>query len=208
MAFLVYCMESIIEIEKRDEETMIYLQLFFSFLQIGAFSFGGGYAALPLIQNQVVAANHWMTMDEFTNLITISQMTPGPIAINSATFVGLQVAGIGGAIIATLGCILPSCILVSLIAFLYFKYKNLSIIKNVLVFLRPAVVAMIASAGLLIVTSAFWSEESSIGNWNTINGRAVVIFVLCVILLRKFKWNPILVMLLAGGTEILFSVVF
>lgn len=201
-------MESIIEIEKRDEETMIYLQLFFSFLQIGAFSFGGGYAALPLIQNQVVAANHWMTMDEFTNLITISQMTPGPIAINSATFVGLQVAGIGGAIIATLGCILPSCILVSLIAFLYFKYKNLSIIKNVLVFLRPAVVAMIASAGLLIVTSAFWSEESSIGNWKTINGRAVVIFVLCVILLRKFKWNPILVMLLAGGTEILFSVVF
>lgn len=201
-------MESIIEIEKRDEETMIYLQLFFSFLQIGAFSFGGGYAALPLIQNQVVAANHWMTMDEFTNLITISQMTPGPIAINSATFVGLQVAGIGGAIIATLGCILPSCILVSLIAFLYFKYKNLSIIKNILVFLRPAVVAMIASAGLLIVTSAFWSEESSIGNWNTINGRAVVIFALCVILLRKFKWNPILVMLLAGGTEILFSVVF
>lgn len=201
-------MESIIEIEKRDEETMIYLQLFFSFLQIGAFSFGGGYAALPLIQNQVVAANHWMTMDEFTNLITISQMTPGPITINSATFVGLQVAGIGGAIIATLGCILPSCILVSLIAFLYFKYKNLSIIKNILVFLRPAVVAMIASAGLLIVTSAFWSEESSIGNWNTINGRAVVIFALCVILLRKFKWNPILVMLLAGGTEILFSVVF
>lgn len=187
---------------------MIYLQLFFSFLQIGAFSFGGGYAALPLIQNQVVAANHWMTMDEFTNLITISQMTPGPIAINSATFVGLQVAGIGGAIIATLGCILPSCILVSLIAFLYFKYKNLSIIKNILVFLRPAVVAMIASAGLLIVTSVFWSEESSIGNWNTINGRAVVIFALCVILLRKFKWNPILVMLLAGGTEILFSVVF
>lgn len=200
-------MESIIEIEKRDEETMIYLQLFLSFLQIGAFSFGGGYAALPLIQNQVVAANHWMTMDEFTNLITISQMTPGPIAINSATFVGLQVAGIGGAIIATLGCIFPSCILVSLIAFLYFKYKNLSIIKNILAFLRPAVVAMIASAGLLIITSAFWSEEISIGNWNTINGRAVSIFVLCIILLRKFKWNPILVMLLAGGVEILFSVI-
>lgn len=85
---------------------MIYLQLFFSFLQIGMFSFGGGYAAMPLIQGQVVTLHGWLTISEFTDLITISQMTPGPIAVNSATFVGMKIAGIPGAIVATAGCIL------------------------------------------------------------------------------------------------------
>ena len=96
---------------------MIYIQLFLSFLQIGAFSFGGGYAAMPLIQSQIVNLHHWLDFKEFTDLITISQMTPGPIAINSATFVGTKIAGIPGAIAATLGCILPSCILVTSIAY-------------------------------------------------------------------------------------------
>lgn len=90
---------------------MIYLQLFLSFLQIGMFSFGGGYAAMPLIQGQVVTTHGWLTMSEFTDLITISQITPGPIAVNSATFVGLKIAGIPGAVVATAGCILPSCII-------------------------------------------------------------------------------------------------
>ena len=92
---------------------MIYLQLFLSFLQIGAFSFGGGYAAMPLIQEQVVTSHRWLSMAEFTDLITISQMTPGPIAVNSATFVGIKIAGIPGALAATAGCILPSCIIVT-----------------------------------------------------------------------------------------------
>ena len=95
---------------------MIYLQLFLSFLQIGAFSFGGGYAAMPLIQNQVVDLHHWLNLSEFTDLVTISQMTPGPIAINSATFVGTRIAGAPGALAATVGCVLPSCILVTLLA--------------------------------------------------------------------------------------------
>ena len=100
---------------------MIYLQLFLSFLQIGAFSFGGGYAAMPLIQNQVVQLHPWLSQSEFTDLITISQMTPGPIAINSATFVGIKIAGMPGALVATLGCILPSCIIVTIIAYLYMR---------------------------------------------------------------------------------------
>ena len=90
---------------------MIYLQLFLSFLQIGMFSFGGGYAAMPFIQDQVVNLHHWLSLSEFTDLITISQMTPGPIAVNSATFVGLKIAGFLGAVVATLGCILPSCLI-------------------------------------------------------------------------------------------------
>jgi len=95
---------------------MILLKLFWSFFQIGMFSIGGGMAAIPLIQNQVVNLHHWLTLTEFTDLITIAEMTPGPIAINSATFVGIRIAGIPGAIISTVGCIFPSCIIVSLLA--------------------------------------------------------------------------------------------
>ena len=111
---------------------MIYLQLFFSYLQIGAFSFGGGYAAMALIQAQVVEKYHWLSMAEFGDLVTIAEMTPGPIAVNSATFVGTQVAGIPGALAATLGCILPSCIIVTLLAKIYIQYQNVKIMQDIL----------------------------------------------------------------------------
>ena len=124
---------------------MIYLKLFLSFLQIGLFSFGGGYAAMPLIQEQVVTQHGWLTMTEFTDLITISQMTPGPIAINAATFVGSKIAGVPGSVAATCGCILPSCIIVTLIAWFYLRYKKMKMFQSVLESLRPAVVALIAA---------------------------------------------------------------
>ena len=176
---------------------MIYLQLFLSFLQIGLFSFGGGYAAMPLIQGQVVSTHGWLSMSEFTDLITISQMTPGPIAINSATFVGIKIAGLPGALVATIGCILPSCILVTLIAGLYLKYQNVNALQSVLNSLRPAVVAMIASAGISILVTAFWGSETHAVLAET-NWTLVIIFAVCILLLRKFKINPIWVMLLAG----------
>ena len=125
------------------DEIMIYIQLFLSFVQIGLFSVGGGYAAIPLIQSQVVETHGWLTMNEFTNLITIAEMTPGPIGVNSATFTGLQIAGIPGALAATFGSIFPSCILVSILALVYCKYKETSAISNILSSLRPAVVALI-----------------------------------------------------------------
>ena len=176
---------------------MIYIQLFFSFLQVGLFSFGGGYAAMPLIQGQVVTMHQWLSMSEFTDLITISQMTPGPIAVNSATFVGIKVAGLPGAIAATAGCILPSCILVTVIAKLYLKYRNMELLRGVLGSLRPAVVAMIASAGISILITAFWGNRDLIALAGT-KWSLVVIFVVCMILLRKVKMNPIWVMVLAG----------
>ena len=138
---------------------MIYIQLFLSFIQVGALSFGGGYAAMPLIQEQVVNLHSWLSMSEFTNLITIAEMTPGPIAVNSATFVGMQIVGILGAIIATLGCILPSCIIVTLLAYVYMKYRNMSLLQGTLASLRPAVVSMIAKAGVTILISAFFIER-------------------------------------------------
>ena len=90
---------------------MIYLELFWSFFQIGLFSIGGGYAALPMIRQQIVETHGWLSMTAFTDVITIAEMTPGPIAINAATFVGTQLAGLPGAVLATLGCVTPSCII-------------------------------------------------------------------------------------------------
>ena len=185
---------------------MIYLQLFLSFFQIGLFSFGGGYAAMPLIQGQIVKIHGWMTMSEFTDLITISQMTPGPIAVNSATFVGLRVAGYVGAVVATLGCILPSCIIVTVIVRLYLKYRKQDILQELLGGIRPAVVAMIASAGITILITAFWGNRNLIALAGT-KWSLVVIFVVCMILLRKVKMNPIWVMVLAGVMKVGISLI-
>ena len=182
---------------------MILLQLLISFFQIGLFSFGGGYASMPLIQEQVVDIHAWLTIKEFTDLVTISQMTPGPIAVNSATFVGIKIAGIPGALVATAGCILPSCILVTLIAKLYLKYKNLSLLQGILNSLRPAVVAMIASAGISILLSALWGEgQILLENTNWI---MAALFVLSIVLFQKFKMNPIWVMVLAGAANTILS---
>ena len=180
---------------------MIYLQLFWSFLQIGLFSIGGGYAAIPLIQAQVVQNHAWLNMSEFTDLITIAEMTPGPIAVNSATFVGIRIAGIPGALIATFGCILPSLFIVSLLTFIYYRYKKLSVLQSVLASLRPAVVALIASAGISILLQvALGGQELTMANLNLIG---LALFAAAFVLLRKFKWNPILVMCLCGAGNLL-----
>ena len=176
---------------------MTCLELFWCFLKVGLFSFGGGYASMPLIQEQVVSSHGWLSMGEFTDLVTISQMTPGPIAINSATFVGIKIAGIPGALVSTIGCILPSCIIVMLIAKLYLKYRTVNMLQSVLNSLRPAVVAMIASAGISVLITAFWGSAELISLAGT-NWILVIIFAACVVLLRKFRMNPILVMVLAG----------
>ena len=139
---------------------MIYLQLFLSFLQVGMFSVGGGYAAMPLIQSQVVEQHGWLTMQEFTDLITIAEMTPGPIAVNSATFVGLRIAQVPGAIIATLGCITPALFFVSLLSYIYRKYKDISLLQSVLACLRPVIVALIFGAGLSILSMVVFGESA------------------------------------------------
>ncbi len=184
---------------------MVYLQLFFAFLQVGAFSFGGGYAAMPLISAQVVDKYGWISASDFADLVTISQMTPGPIAINAATFVGNQTAGIFGALVATLGVITPSCIFVTVLAFLYARYKDMPILKDALEVLRPAVVSMIFAAGLSILIPTIFAS----GNVNFVNDnleiRPLLLFIACVIGLRKFKLDPILVMTLSGIVELVWS---
>ena len=180
----------------------VYLELFLSFFQIGLFSIGGGYAALPLIEEQVVRLHGWLTMTEFADIITIAEMTPGPIALNSATFVGNRVAGPVGGIVSTIGCIVPSCIIVLALAYVYFKYRELRMVKGVLAMLRPAVVAMIASAGLSILILAFFGAEGSIG-FSQINWVSIGLFSVCFAVLRIKKPNPIVVMAGAGAAGIL-----
>ena len=177
---------------------MIFIKIFWSFFQIGLFSFGGGMAAIPLIQNQVVDIHGWLTLTEFTDLITISEMTPGPIAINSATFVGIRIAGIAGAIAATIGCVIPSCIIVSILAWIYFKYKKLDLIQGVLYGLRPAIVALVASAGLTILVLVIWGENGGFMNYKTIDYKSFLLFLSALFVLRKWKSNPIYVMLGSG----------
>ena len=190
---------------RRMEKSMMYIQLFLSFFQISLFSFGGGYAALPLIQGQVVNVHHWLSMTEFTDLITISQMTPGPIAINAATFVGMKLTGMPGAVVATLGYITPSCIIVTIIAKLYLKYREMDMLQGILGGIRPAVVALIGSAGISILQTAFWEVSGKMVISDT-SWLMVGIFVVCVILLRKVKMNPIWVMLLAGVMKVFVAV--
>ncbi len=188
---------------------MIYLELFWSFFQIGLFSFGGGYAAMPLIQHQVVEIHPWLTMTQFSDIITISQMTPGPIAVNSATFVGIQIAGLPGAIIATLGCIAPACIIVTFLAFIYYRYRSLNAIQGILGSLRPAVVALIAGAGVTLLISSFWPDGFSISDLlGSTDWVAVLLFLAAFLVLRLKKPNPIIVMAGTGVAAVLLYPLF
>lgn len=175
---------------------MIYLELFWAFLQIGLFSIGGGYAAMPIIEQQIVSQNAWLTVNEFADVVTIAEMTPGPIALNAASFVGTRIAGIGGAIIATIGFILPSCVIITLLLLLYKRYKNLKTVNGALRGLRPAVVGMIAAAALTIIKLSFFSKSSA--TIGTVNLASIAIFALAFFFLKKFKAKPVLVMIGCG----------
>lgn len=184
---------------------MIYLQLFFSFLQVGLFSIGGGYAAMPLIQEQVVNQHPWLTLQEYTDLVIIAGMTPGPIAINAATFVGVRIAGIPGALVATLGCIAPALVLVSLLAYVYNKYKDLSVLQNVLACLRPVVVALILGAGLSILGMVvFDGAAPALASVDWIDTGC---FVAALIVLRRYKTGQISTMCACGAAGLVLHLI-
>lgn len=181
------------------------IKLFISFFKIGLFSFGGGYAALALIQQEVVVENGWLAVGEFNDLITISQMTPGPIALNSATFVGQRVAGFSGSLAATIGCILPSAIIVGALSYFYKKYKDLDLMTDVLKFLRPAVVVMILIAGLdILKTALFDVNEVELAN---LDFKMLGIFIAAFIIMQKKDYDPIKVMVASGAVYLILGIV-
>ncbi len=177
---------------------MLLLKLFFAFMQVGLFSVDGGYAAIPLIQEQIVNIHKLMTMEEFTDLITVAEMTPGPISINSATFVGMRIAGIPGVLICTVGCIIPSFCICLTLAHFYYKYRTVSGVQVVLGSLRPAVVALIASAGASILMLGLFQAELGDIILREVRVVELVIFVLSLVILRKFKVSAITIILGSG----------
>lgn len=139
---------------------MILLQLFWSFFKVGLFSFGGGYGMLPLIQQEIILVQHWLTQEQFMDIVAISQITPGPIAVNSATFVGYRVAGTAGSAIATLGVVLPSFLVVTCLTVLIAKYGQLELGERILSGLRPVAVALIAYAAISLGRTALVDLKS------------------------------------------------
>ena len=180
------------------------LDLLLAFLQVGAFSIGGGYAAMPLIKALTVDGNGWLTAAEFADLVTIAEMTPGPIALNAATFVGMRVAGFPGAVTATLGCVLPSILIVSVLSWLYTRFKSGKVMQSVLGTLRPVVVALIASAAVTLIQVACTASEGGF----SLPGCLLMIaaFLALRVKIRKRRISPMLVMLCCGVLGILLHV--
>ena len=185
---------------------MTLLNLFWSILQVGLFSIGGGYAAMPLIQAQVVERNAYLTMAEFADLVTIAEMTPGPIAIYAATFVGIRIAGVPGALIATLGSILPSCVIASVLSRVYARYRSVPALQDGLGCLRPAGVALVASAGLSLLGQALFGGAAA--SMKTLNVTALILFLAAFLALRRWRCSPILVMALCGAAGLAAGLLF
>ena len=188
---------------------MIYLYLFITFFQIGLFGFGGGYGMLSLIQAEVVHHWGWMTTSQFTDIVAISQMTPGPIGINSATYCGYTAchnAGMStgmsvlGSAVATFALVLPSLILMILIARLFIKYMKTPTVQNIFAGLRPAVVGLLAAATLLLCTKENFSTPSE-NPWQF--WISVFLFLATSIGTKIFKINPIKMILMAGFAGLL-----
>ena len=177
---------------------MIYLLLFLTFFKIGAFTFGGGYAMLPLIQEQV-ARHGWLTEEELINFVAVSESTPGPFAINVSTYVGMETGGFFGAFCATLGVVLPSFIVILIVARIYEKFKESAIVKGAMSGLKPAVVGLIGAAivsagkAVLLPSVLTWEALSDISFWGP-----VCIFLVCLPLVLHKKLHPIFIILLSA----------
>lgn len=183
---------------------VLLLKLFFAFIQVGMFSVGGGYAAIPLIQEQIVNIHGLMTMEEFSDLITVAEMTPGPISINSATFVGMRIAGIPGVLLCSIGCIIPSFCICLVLAHFYYKYRTVGGVQVVLGAMRPAVVALIGSAGASILMLGLFQAELQDVVLSNIRYVELAIFIVALYILRKYKASAIAIILGSGvvGTVI------
>lgn len=184
---------------------MIFIELFYTFLKIGLFSFGGGYGMLSVIQGEVVARHGWLSPAEFTDIVAVSQMTPGPIGINSATYVGYtavmnatgsELLAIAGSLLASFAVMLPSVVLMLLVSRFFMKYCRHSMVEAVFAVLRPVVVGLIASAALQLMTV---ENFGSLFTGRLQFGVSVLLFMVSFAAIKYFKVSPILVLLLAGA---------
>ena len=189
---------------------MLFLELFYTFLKIGLFSFGGGYGMLSVIQGEVVTRHAWLSASEFTDIVAVSQMTPGPIGINSATYVGYTAVfnsgapewlAVIGSVVASLAVMLPSLVLMLIVSRFFMKHSKSKNVEAVFKALRPAVVGLIASAALLLMTEDNFGSptETPLQFWVS-----VALFVAAFVAMKFFKVSPILILILAGAFGALF----
>ncbi len=180
---------------------MIYLNLFLAYLQIGLFSIGGGHASIPVAQSVVVDNRGWLSLEEFTSMITISEMTPGPFGINSATYVGLKVGGVLGGIIATVSFLIPSIIICLSLYMIVRRFSKAKFIGGLMQGIRPAVSGLIASAGLTIGMLAILggSTLTVLKTGLSFDVTAAILAALAFLATKKFKVNPVVVILVSGA---------
>lgn len=171
---------------------MVLVKLFLTFLKIGAFSFGGGYAVLSLIQKEVIENTHWISAQDFIDIVAIAEMTPGPIAVNSSTFAGYKIGFIAGSAAATLGVVLVPIIVTLLVSIYFNKFKHLKQVSWILKGIRPAVLGLIAAACI------------KIGSISIVDIRGAVIALLVFAGVYKLKLNPIIAIFISGGLGVLF----
>jgi chromate transporter len=162
------------------------LKLFLTFLKIGAFSFGGGYAVLSLIQKEVIESSGWILPEDFIDIVAIAEMTPGPIAVNSSTFVGYKVGALAGSALATLGVVLVPITVTLLVSVYYNKFKHLKQVNWIIRGIRPAVLGLIAAACI------------KIGKVSIVDFKGIIIALLVFLGIYKFKINPIIAILISG----------
>lgn len=180
---------------------MIYLQLFYTFFKIGLFGFGGGYAMLSMIQGEVVTRYDWVSTQEFTDIVAISQSTPGPIGINAATYVGFTATGsVWGSVIATFAVVLPSFILMLTISKFFLKYQKHPAVEAVFSGLRPAVVGLLASAALVLMNTENFGSPTEDTYTFVIS---IIIFLVAFIGTKKYNANPILMIIACGITGLI-----
>lgn len=184
---------------------MIYLKLFATFFKIGLFSFGGGYGMIPMIEREL-QANNWLSAQEFVRVISISEMTPGPIAVNTATLIGYKTAGIMGGAIATIGVALPSFILIIATSHLLYKFRSHLLIKRVLFGIKPVILALIIVALVFVARNTLFREELlHVSDFFTLmDPFSVIIMVICVAILFTLKVNPVFLLLASGAAGVIF----
>jgi len=176
---------------------MIYLELLFNFLKIGAFTFGGGYAMLPLIQEQV-RAHGWLTDEELINFIAVSESTPGPFAINISTYVGMETGGLFGAFCATLGVVLPSFVIILLVARCFERFRESGVIKGCMAGLKPAVIGLIAAAVVSTGKTVLFPNGMTVSSFFTSSFIIPALIFAGMLILALKKVHPIILILLSG----------
>ncbi len=184
---------------------MIFIELLLTFFKIGALTFGGGYAMLPFIQQEVIARN-WISKEALIDFIAVSESTPGPFAVNIATYIGSETGGFLGALCATAGVVLPSFIIILLIAKCYERFKENKIVKGCMAGLKPCVVGMIGSALLSVAITVFAPSGISLEIFNPAFFVSLVIFIISVILVFK-KVHPIIIIVISAVLGILSSLI-